>query len=75
MARLLLLIHLTPLVPIPNFKFLGVDLEELIRFLGMSPGNVMEGGCRDVVGPAFSHQRVILEQVLQLGIIAFRLSA
>lgn len=45
MSRLLLLIRLTPLVPIPNFKFPGVDLEELIRFLGIGPGNVMEGGC------------------------------
>lgn len=55
MSRLLLPIRLTPFVPIPNFKFLGVDLEELIRFLGMGPGNVMEGVCRDVVGLAFSH--------------------
>lgn len=75
MPRLLLPIRLTSLVPTPNFELLGVDLEELIRFLGMSPGNIMEGGRRDVVGLAFSNQRVILDQILQLRVVALRLSA
>lgn len=71
MAQPLLPVCLAPLFSISKLEFLSIDLEELIGFLRMGPGDVMEGRRRDVVILTFSNQRVILDQILQLGVVAF----
>jgi hypothetical protein len=52
---------------------LGVHLEELHRLLWMSTRHIVEGRGGDVVGLALADKRVVLEQILQLGLVALRL--
>lgn len=67
LAQLPLLIQLPPLIAIRTileFEFIGVGLEEIIRFLRMCTSDIMESCCRDVVGLTLSNKRIILKEIL-----------
>lgn len=61
MSPHLLSVGLTPLATSPDLELLGINLEEIIRFLRMGTSDVVEGSCRDVVRFAFPNQRVIFK--------------
>jgi hypothetical protein len=50
-------------------KLLRIGLEEINRFLRMSAGNIVERQGGDVVGLPLADERVVLEQILLLGLI------
>jgi hypothetical protein len=47
----------------------SIDFEEVDRLLWMLASDIVEGTGGDVVRLAFSNQRVVLEQILDLGSI------
>lgn len=57
----LLSVGLTTLATSSYFKFLGIGLEEVSRFLRMGTSNIVKGSCRNVVRFVFPNQRVILK--------------
>ncbi len=58
-----------------RLELLGVRLEELARLLQIRARDGLEGQRRHVVRLALAHQRVVLEQVLPLRLVAVRLAA
>lgn len=77
LAPLLLLsaVQPTPLGVIGGFELLRIDFEEFIRFLRMLTRDIVESRRRDVIGLSLTYERVVLEEILQLGVVARGLCA
>ena len=64
---LLLPIDLSLLVRVLCFEFASVYLEEIHRLLWVLASNIVESASGDIVRLALSYQRIVLQQILDLG--------
>lgn len=64
---LLLPIYLSLLARVLCFDFTSIHLEEIHRLLWMLASNIVESASGDIVCVALSHQRIVLQQILNLG--------
>ena len=63
----LLPIDLSLLASVLCFEFTGIHLKEIHWLLWMLASNIVESASGDIVRLALSHQRIVLQQILNLG--------